>query len=181
MAIFIPASLLLLFADRCTVVSCWGCEGHSFPVWWPSWTAVVLTCSCIYAWWVFQTTAYSFSFPSGTVAVGCQKGNFLFICCLYVSEYAAGWCPVHLPKTFGNRGLQIHLAASTFHLQNPKLAGKSELINVKVLKQQLIRMLGWILTFSELGINVKMAFCIKKLIIALFLWTLGFAKVSWLS
>lgn len=39
----------------------------------------------------FQNTVYSFSFHSGCVAIGDQKGKFLFFCCLYVSEYAARW------------------------------------------------------------------------------------------
>lgn len=85
------------------------------------------------------------------------------------------------PEKFETRELQICLASSTFPLQAPMPAGKSELKNIKILKQQLIRMLGLIMTFSELGINVKIAFCIKRLIIALVLWTFRFAKISWLS
>lgn len=45
------------------------------------------------------------------------------------------------PENFETRELQICLASSTY-LKTPMLAGKSELKNVKIIKQQLIRMLG---------------------------------------
>ena len=61
------------------------------------------------------------------MAVGDQKGQFLFVCYLHVSENAAGWQVVLHPENSEIRELQIRLASSILHLQTPTLAGKSEL------------------------------------------------------
>lgn len=70
-----------------------------------------------------------------------QKGKFLFICCLYVSECAAGWRVVLHPENSEIRELQICIV-SAFYFPTPMLAEESALKNIKISKQLLIRMLG---------------------------------------
>lgn len=113
------------------------------------------------SWLLFWTAAYSISFHSACVALRDQKGKFLFICCLYGSECAAEWWVVLHPENIKIRELQIcHVSILGF--PTPVLAEKSALKNTNISKQLLIRMLGWILTFSELRVNVKMGILFQE-------------------